>query len=533
MSNKRQHPEDDPTRPSSGQRPLDDDDDSQLKFFGKAQRVQPSSGNTDDEEHDDYFNRAEFNRTTFGVQRRGQGHSGRRNDHARSGRVQHDRYRTHNTRPADRQRGDRDPQRPYQRGDEQGRHHHQPPLNPEQRNWDGRQPRDARWQDRGNRNRDHQGQPRDAGQHRGQSRPHGNENRQRTQQRDARNQHGERPRRGLDAPNTQHPTSRLGDTTQRGQQRGRHSHASNGKPRQHMERSKRMALADALVSMQWASRRIALNAVHDGRVTVNDRVVRDANTMIRVPDDNVRIDGRFMRHRYNRPVVLVMNKPYGMPGSREEGRTTIYSSLDNKRSWYTPNGVLPASVSGIILVTNDKRHRNEQASPLRNLSAEYRVKVHRKPKATELKKIAKEIEKLCGLKDPLLTVGTHSVGTRYTWLSIVTQRATIHHISKALKLVGIEPLRMDRYRLGPFTSHEVTTMSWLRLTEEEAASLVASAERGDGTDSNWHVTMPVNRPRGSAIERDGYEQVRETESARSQGGEPSEVATEESESSTE
>jgi 16S rRNA U516 pseudouridylate synthase RsuA-like enzyme len=267
----------------------------------------------------------------------------------------------------------------------------------------------------------------------------------------------------------------------------------------------RVALTDALVSMKWASRRIAVNAVHDGRVTVNGQPIRDSNVTIQATEDVIRIDGQVRLHRNASPVVIVFNKPIAMPGSREEGKQSLYTLVENKRPWFSPNGVLPSTVSGIVLLTNDKQHRNEQASVLRNLTAEYRIKVHRKPKATELKKIAKEIEANVGTKDKHLAVTVVTVGSRQAWISVCTQRATVHNILKGLHAVGIEPLRVERFRLGPFTTEFVNTFSWVRLTEVELAALIAAAERGDGADAEWSNVMPSWRPLGSAIDRDGYE----------------------------
>lgn len=518
MSNQRQQPDDESPRMGSGQRHTDDDDDSQLRFFGRARNKERQEEPNVDESRDDYFNRAEFNRTTFGVQRRGQGQSGRRPDCGRQDRSHYDRNRNPNQRSGDGSYRDRDPQR--QARDPQ----HQPrdPQRPYQRRPDSddrsrREQRQPAHDQGGRRQRDDQRRRDDRGRQQDQPRNHANDrpnDRVNDRQNDRRNdrrhdrQHSDRRSRDQQGQERRQSGDRPQDNPRQEQQREsdrRGSRRAERRRQQAQDKVRRVALVDGLVGLQWASRRISLHAIHDGRVTVNRKVVQDPNMIIQIPGDAVLVDGQGIPRKTLRPLMFVFNKPITLPGSRETGKPSLYTVLDNKRAWYSPNGVLPASASGIILLTNDKQHRNEQASPLRGLTAEYRIKVHRKPKATELKQIAKHIGTLVGEKDKHLAVTIHAIGTRQTWLSVVTQRASVHQIMKALQMVGIEPLRVDRYRLGPFTTDVVHPHSWARLADEESAALLEAAQRADGSDAVWNSAMPAVRPLGSAIEFDGYE----------------------------
>jgi 23S rRNA pseudouridine2604 synthase len=192
---------------------------------------------------------------------------------------------------------------------------------------------------------------------------------------------------------------------------------------------------------------------------------------VKLDRDAVAVDGKVLQRKTVKPIYIVFNKPAGLIGSKEEYRKTLYSFLTNKRGWYIPNGVLTKGASGIVIVTNDPIHKSAQFSPIAGLTRDMLVKVHRNPKKTELTKLTKLLKEEWSETADDISVEVHAKGARATWIKISHREGRIHDIMVALKTVGLEPLRAERSRIGPFTTESLSPGAWYRLTDEEILAL--------------------------------------------------------------
>lgn len=207
------------------------------------------------------------------------------------------------------------------------------------------------------------------------------------------------------------------------------------------------------------------------------------NTYVKLDRDTISVDGRVLQRKTVKPIYVVFNKPHGLIGSKEEYRRTLYSFLSNKRGWFIPNGVLPKSSSGIVIVTNDPEHRNLRRSKLAGLSRDMLFKVHRQVKKTELTKIEKKLRELWLDVDADTKVTLHQKNARNCWIKVAMRRGRITDVTKVLKDVGLEVLSMERQRVGPFSTEALKPGAWHRLTDEEVVALDELTKSGTKEDS--------------------------------------------------
>ena len=93
--------------------------------------------------------------------------------------------------------------------------------------------------------------------------------------------------------------------------------------------------------------------IRAGRVTVNERIVRDPERPAPTPQDRIAVDGLPLDKQP--AIYLIMNKPRGVvtTASDEKGRKTVYDLLEPGSPWVGPVGRLDKASEGLLLLTND------------------------------------------------------------------------------------------------------------------------------------------------------------------------------------
>src|SRR6202047_4756137 len=127
--------------------------------------------------------------------------------------------------------------------------------------------------------------------------------------------------------------------------------------------------------MGYCSRSQVAVFIRAGRVTVNERIVRDPERPARMPQDRIEVDGS---PPDKQPAIyLIMNKPRGVvtTASDEKGRETVYDLLEPGLPWVGPVGRLDKASEGMLLLTNDSEWAAKITEPASHLDKKYHVRV--------------------------------------------------------------------------------------------------------------------------------------------------------------
>src|ERR1700681_4753178 len=129
--------------------------------------------------------------------------------------------------------------------------------------------------------------------------------------------------------------------------------------------------------MGYCSRSQAAVLIRAGRVTVNERIVRDPERSARMPQDRIEVDGLPLDKQP--AIYLIMNKPRGVvtTASDEKGRETVYDLLEPGLPWVGPVGRLDKASEGLLLLTNDSEWAAKITDPASPLYKKYHVQVDR------------------------------------------------------------------------------------------------------------------------------------------------------------
>jgi 23S rRNA pseudouridine2605 synthase len=222
-------------------------------------------------------------------------------------------------------------------------------------------------------------------------------------------------------------------------------------------------LADAGV----ASRRKGEELILAGRVSVNNKVVRELGIMADPAYDRIRVDGKPLPHPAPK-VYYLLYKPRGVITSLQdpEGRTTIKDLVPRIKAKIFPVGRLDYDAEGLLLLTNDGEMAMRLAHPRYRVPRTYLVKVKGVLTADEMARIEKGVMLDDGMS-PAIKV--HPI-RRLQKNSVV--RVTLHEgrnrvIKRTFEAIRHPVLRLKRIEFASLTLEGLQPGDYRPLSAEE------------------------------------------------------------------
>lgn len=190
----------------------------------------------------------------------------------------------------------------------------------------------------------------------------------------------------------------------------------------------------------FCSRREADKLLEDGRITING-IVPEMGTKVSV-DDEVRVDGKLVREKIEKPVYLAFNKPVGIECTTNQNvRDNIVDYINYPKRIF-PIGRLDKASEGLIFMTNDGDIVNKILRARNNHEKEYIVTVDRAITDTFIKKMSNGI--------PILDT--------------VTRKCKVEQISKfVFRIILTQGLNRQIRRMCEYLDYEVTALKRTRI----------------------------------------------------------------------
>ena len=229
-------------------------------------------------------------------------------------------------------------------------------------------------------------------------------------------------------------------------------------------------LADAGV----ASRRKGEDLILAGKVSVNNKVIRELGIMADPACDRIRVDGKPLP-RPSPKVYYLLYKPRGVITTLHdpEGRPTIKDFIPRIKAKIFPVGRLDYDAEGLLLLTNDGAMAMQLAHPRYRVPRTYLVKVKGVLTAEEMARLEKGVMLADGMspsikvrpmgrlqKNSLLRVTLHEGRNRV----IKRTFEAIQHPVVRLKRIGFASLTLEGLQPGeyrPLLSEEIEQLRGL------------------------------------------------------------------------
>ena len=233
----------------------------------------------------------------------------------------------------------------------------------------------------------------------------------------------------------------------------------------------RHGVARVISKLGLGSRTQAAQWVREGRVRVNQQVVRDTEFPVRQGVDRIDIEGRQVAASAR--LVLMLNKPRGLVTTTrdERGRDTVYKCFaGSDLPWVAPVGRLDKASEGLLLFSNDPAWAARITDPASGPDKTYHVQIDRLASDQLLGQLELgvmiEAERLRAS-----SVRRLRAGQKHAWLEIVLDEGRNRQIRRLLAAFDVGVLRVVRVAIGSLLLGELPKSQWRMLTAKEIKSL--------------------------------------------------------------
>jgi pseudouridine synthase len=246
-----------------------------------------------------------------------------------------------------------------------------------------------------------------------------------------------------------------------------------------------------------ASRREAEKLIAEGRVTVNDRVIREFGVKVDPRMDEIRVDTLLVARDAASPdshrVYLLLNKPKGVVCTVRDthGRTTVLDLVppfEGRRLY--PVGRLDEDSEGLVLMTNDGELTDRLTHPRYGVSKTYDVRVKGRLSEEEAKRFEAGVWLSEG-RTGRSRVRIRRSGTDVTHVAVMLYEGRNREIRRAFLKLGFPVLSVRRIRIGPVEARGLRLGQFRPLADDELAALRdAAAGRDTAPRPRPHARRP-------------------------------------------
>ncbi len=218
------------------------------------------------------------------------------------------------------------------------------------------------------------------------------------------------------------------------------------------------------------SRRKAMEAIQQGFVSVNGKVVREPSTPVNASKDRVVVDGKIVQKKAYEYIML--NKPVGYVTTREDrfAQKTVLDLLPTGLRHLNPVGRLDKNTEGLLVMTNDGELANQLTHPRYDVDKTYIVQIQKKLSPEDQKKLEAGVV-IDGEKTaPAKIAGLKALKNGCEFF-ITIHEGRKRQIRLMLSQIGHYVTFLKRIQQGPLSLGHLETGKYRALTVDEIRNL--------------------------------------------------------------
>lgn len=215
-----------------------------------------------------------------------------------------------------------------------------------------------------------------------------------------------------------------------------------------------------------ASRRKCEELILDGKVKVNNQIVKELGTKVNPSMDKVEVDGVLIKPE-ERKIYISLNKPVGYVTTvkDEKNRKTVLDLVKVEERIY-PIGRLDYNTSGLLLLTNDGEVYNKVIHPRQSINKVYiaLIKGHLTDKKIEL--FSKGID-IGGYITAPAKIRILKKFENSSEVEITIHEGKNRQIRRMCEKIGNPVIQLKRIKIGDIKLEGLAIGKWRYLSEKE------------------------------------------------------------------
>jgi 23S rRNA pseudouridine2605 synthase len=215
------------------------------------------------------------------------------------------------------------------------------------------------------------------------------------------------------------------------------------------------------------SRTEARSWIAAGRVSVNERVVRNPDAWVDLEQDRIAFDGKPLRSEQK--TYLLIHKPAGYITTYRDphGRPTIYDLLPDRERYVFPVGRLDLETSGLLILTNDTQFAERLTNPDYHVPKTYVVTANRALDERELEVLRSGMELRDGPTRPAKVTRVDEGSFEIT----ITEGRN-RQVRRMVEALDASVVSLERIAIGPIAIGDLASGTSRELTADEVKHLL-------------------------------------------------------------
>ena len=230
-----------------------------------------------------------------------------------------------------------------------------------------------------------------------------------------------------------------------------------------------------LADMSIGTRQEVKKYIRQGRVKINEDVIKKPEYKIREDEDKVTFDGAPVA--YETFEYYMLNKPAGVISATEDKRDKTVLDLikEKKRKDLFPVGRLDKDTEGLLLITNDGALAHRLLSPKKHVDKCYYAKIRGGVTEDDVRAFKEGIN-IGTQEEPEWTMPADLQileNGAFSRIRLTIREGKFHQVKRMFLAVGKEVVYLKRERMGAFVLDETLAPGeYRKLTDSELKSIL-------------------------------------------------------------
>lgn len=214
------------------------------------------------------------------------------------------------------------------------------------------------------------------------------------------------------------------------------------------------------------SRRKAEEYILQGKVKINEKIIKDLSTNIDEKTDKVYVDNKLIKLE-NKNVYIMLNKPKGyVTTNSEQFNRKSTSDLIHEDVRVFPIGRLDMYTEGLLLLTNDGEFANKMMHPKNEIKKVYEVNVDKKITDENIKKLQDGVDIGGYVTKPAIVEKIDEYN-----MKIIISEGKNRQVRKMCEAVSLKVKNLKRIQIGNLKLGNLKVGKYKILSEKEIKNI--------------------------------------------------------------